>query len=237
MLHREEIRSVLLSCEHAKNSYPSEMESIFKGRQKLLCSHRGWDEGALDIARALKRRLDATLIEGRHSRLVIDLNRSIHHRSVFSTLTRLLPRAEKEKILQAIYHPFREEAATFVRNHSHTLHISVHSFTPVLEGKIRNCEIGILYDPSRPAEKEIALQLKKHFAFSFPDFRVRMNYPYRGRYDGHTSALRRVFSASRYAGIELEFNQGMLRRLKRKSKMINRVADGIELVLRRSVGR
>lgn len=29
------------------------------------------------------------------------------------------------------------------------VHISVHTFTPVLKNKIRNTEIGILYDPKR----------------------------------------------------------------------------------------
>ena len=37
--------------------------------------------------------------------------------------------------------------------------------------------------------------------------RVRFNYPYAGRADGLTTALRRRFPDAAYAGIELEINQ------------------------------
>ncbi len=37
------------------------------------------------------------------------------------------------------------------------IHISVHSFTPVLKNKIRNADIGILYNPKRSIEKNLAV--------------------------------------------------------------------------------
>ena len=42
------------------------------------------------------------------------------------------------------------------------------------------------------------------------DLRVKMNLPYRGTSDGHTTALRREFPASRYAGVEVEVRNDLI---------------------------
>jgi predicted N-formylglutamate amidohydrolase len=101
------------------------------------------------------------------------------------------------------------------------LHLSVHSFTPKLNGEVRNADVGILYDPRRLAEREVCTRWKGTLlaltATSHDngyklqsDCRIRMNYPYRGASDGLTTALRRVFPARDYLGIELEVNQALL---------------------------
>lgn len=41
------------------------------------------------------------------------------------------------------------------------IHIGVHSFTPILNNQKRNTDIGILYDPSRKKERELALRWQK----------------------------------------------------------------------------
>jgi len=41
--------------------------------------------------------------------------------------------------------------------------------------------------------------------------RVRMNYPYSGTSDGFTTQLRKQLPAARYAALEIETNQGLLR--------------------------
>ncbi|TGN09358.1 N-formylglutamate amidohydrolase [Leptospira ilyithenensis] len=219
---------VLLTCEHARNSFPPDMENIFKGKQRLLQSHRGWDEGALEMARGLKRKLKAPLLEGSHSRLVIDLNRSINHRKAFSEITKRLPQETKDKIISTIHRPFRENARVIVEKQSQVLHLSIHSFVPILDGKKRNCEIGILYDPRRPLETNVAKQLKLSFQANDPNVIIKMNYPYRGTSDGHTTQLRRTFSPKKYLGIELEFNQAWLKKLKNKNRVIEWIADSIQ---------
>ena len=47
---------------------------------------------------------------------------------------------------------------------------------------------------------------------SSPDLRLRRNYPYRGRSDGLTAALRRRHPDAAYVGIELEVNQRFVER-------------------------
>ncbi len=87
------------------------------------------------------------------------------------------------------------------------VHLSCHSFTPRLAGKVRNADIGLLFDPSRGREVKLVAAIAAEIRRELPDLRVRRNYPYRGTADGHTTALRRALPASRYLGIEIELSQ------------------------------
>ncbi|MBR4784246.1 MAG: N-formylglutamate amidohydrolase [Fibrobacter sp.] len=86
------------------------------------------------------------------------------------------------------------------------VHLGIHSFTPVLNGNVRNTDIGILYDPSRPLERTYANVIKDEIKRLYPHMKVRFNYPYKGSSDGLTTALRKKFGP-RYVGIEIEINQ------------------------------
>jgi hypothetical protein len=50
----------------------------------------------------------------------------------------------------------------------------------------------------------------RELAHLAPDLRLRRNYPYRGRGDGLTAALRRRHPDAAYVGIELEVNQSLV---------------------------
>ena len=201
----------LITCEHGGNKVPAEYRLLFKGRQALLHSHRGWDPGALRLARELARRVDGKLIYSTTSRLLVDLNRSLHHSRLFSEVTRPLGRIEKEKIVNGYYRPYREEVERYIRQRIKkgkiVIHFSAHSFTPRLRGITRDGDIGLLYDPSRPSEKKFCDHLQKELRRELGGLRVRKNYPYHGSADGLTTYLRKVFPDNHYLGIELELNQ------------------------------
>ena len=181
----------------------------------MLASHRGYDAGALRMATALATALDAPLVTSTVSRLVVDLNRSVGHRHHFSAFTRTLAKAERAAIVAAHYRPYRDQVedrvGTIVARGRRTVHISAHSFTPVLDGQARTCDIGLLYDPARRGEAVLANRWKAAFAEREPRLRVRRNYPYAGKGDGLTRSLRQRFPAARYVGIELEINQAFVR--------------------------
>jgi predicted N-formylglutamate amidohydrolase len=90
------------------------------------------------------------------------------------------------------------------------IHISSHSFTPALDGKVRRADVGLLYHPSRRGEAELCARWKASLAAFAPELRVRCNYPYAGRGDGLTSHLRLRFPSNTYVGIELEINQSIV---------------------------
>lgn len=203
--------AVILSCEHGGSQVPEAYAPLFRNKGRLLRSHRALDTGSLPVARILAERMKAPLYASETSRLLVDLNRSVHHRNLFSEITRELPRAVKARILKRIYLPYRRKITArighLVSKGSGVVHISVHSFVPVLEGKVRNTDIGLLYDPGRTPEKEFCRRWKGTLQTMDAGLRTRCNYPYLGRSDGFTTWLRHRFSAIEYLGIELELNQ------------------------------
>jgi predicted N-formylglutamate amidohydrolase len=203
---------IVVSCEHASGQVPARWRGLFRGQSTLLASHRSWDIGAISYARPLACALDAPLFQGRHSRLLADLNRSLHHPRLFSDFTRQLPPAERSRILAWHYHPYRSAVCDAVLQRmardGRVLHLSAHTFTPVLEGKLRGNDLALLYDPRRSRERILCRRLGK--ALRALGFSVRMNWPYRGVADGFTTCLRHHLPASRYAGIEIEVNQRLV---------------------------
>jgi len=205
--------AVIITCEHGGNGVPRRWSALFAGCGGILDSHRGWDPGALALARELADILCAPLFYSTNTRLLVDLNRSLHHPRLFSDRTVALEPSRKKSLIDKHYLPFRNVVESEIRaaleRGQRVLHLSVHSFTPALEGVVRNAGLGLLYDPRRPAEKEFCRKIKASLASALPELRVRFNYPYRGVSDGHTTALRRLFP-ERYAGIEIELNQSLL---------------------------
>jgi predicted N-formylglutamate amidohydrolase len=206
--------SVIFSCEHGGNEVPEKWRSLFSGAEEVLLTHRGWDIGALDVARTMATEMEAPLFFSRITRLLVEANRSLLHPQLFSEYTRHLDARQKEEILQEVYHPYRhavEEAISqvIVRG-EFAVHVSVHSFTPVWEGKVRKADFGLLYDPDRKEEQALCEEWGTKLAARVFPKGVRHNYPYLGTDDGLTTYLRTRFERGSYAGIELEINQALL---------------------------
>lgn len=205
---------VVVTCEHASNRIPQQYAKLFRGCDRLLRTHRGYDAGALVMARDLAAAVGAPLVTSTVSRLLVDLNRSLSNPGVWSELTRPLPPADKQRIAERHYAPYHQQVTAIVddavASGHRVIHVSSHSFTPVLNGHVRTADVGLLYDPARSGEAELAGFWKAAFAEWAPDLRVRRNYPYAGKGDGLTRSLRRRLPTFRYLGIELELNQSFL---------------------------
>ncbi len=205
---------LLLTCEHGGNRVPRRWRGVFRGARAVLDSHRGWDPGALAVARALARRLGVPLLATGTTRLLADGNRSAGHRALFSEFTAPLPREERERILEEEWRPHRaaveRTVATLIAGGHRVVHVAVHSFTPALGGVERTADVAFLYDPRRRGEREICGAWLRALATADPGLRLRRNYPYFGRADGLATALRRRFAARAYLGIELEMNQALV---------------------------
>lgn len=201
----------LITCEHGGNRIPSPYRRLFRGFEALLQTHRGYDAGALALARGLAKALAASLFVSSTSRLLIDLNRSIGHPRLYSEASRDASAAVRREILERHYLPYRNKVeaaiADAIAHGRRVIHISSHSFTPQLDGSVRNADIGLLYDPARPGEAELCKRWQASIKNQAPGLKVRRNYPYAGKSDGLTAYLRRRFPAGAYVGIELEINQ------------------------------
>jgi predicted N-formylglutamate amidohydrolase len=201
----------LITCEHGGKRIPPRYGSLFAGFEALLQTHRGYDPGALALARALAKARAAPLFISTTSRLLIDLNRSIGHPRLYSEATRGAPLALRREMLEKYYLPYRNQVeahiAEAITRGRRVIHISSHSFTPELDGAIRNADIGLLYDSARRGEMELCRRWQCRIKTLAPRLTVRRNYPYAGTSDGFTAYLRRCFPADAYIGIELEINQ------------------------------
>jgi predicted N-formylglutamate amidohydrolase len=226
---------VILSCEHGGNRVPEEYRALFDDAEETLASHRGWDAGALPLARRLARLLDAPLHVATVSRLVVELNRSPRHPRLFSEWTRALGRDERRDLLLRYYEPYRDEldreVTAVVAAGYRVVHLGVHTFTPALNGRPRRADVALLYDPARPAERALVASWTGVLSASLPDLAVRRNQPYRGASDGLTTWLRKRHGEG-YLGIELEVNQ---RLLGPGGRFPRRIGDAVVAGLRRAL--
>ena len=222
-----------MTCEHGGNQIPENLKHILKIPDNILNSHEGLDIGALDLAKYLVKYFEscdfvsplvgADLFVRRAgqgeipffyseiSRLVIELNRSLHHPKLFSRFSKkYLSPENKINLMTDFYKPYRAQIenkiSDLIKKNNLVIHLSIHSFTPVLNNKKRDLDIGLLYDPQNLLEKKFCKiwqgELEKL------NFKTRKNYPYRGNSDGLTSYLRKQFK-NNYLGIELETNQAL----------------------------
>lgn len=203
--------SLVITCEHAGNDIPSAFQDYFKEAGEALTSHRGWDIGALSVAKELSQLLKAPLFYETSSRLLIEMNRSLENPALFSTYTSSLEESLKLPLIEEIYLPYRNRVITAIQEiadqNQYALHLSIHTFTPVLNQEIRTTDIGLLFDPERRVEVKFCKALQKYLLKSLADTQVDFNLPYQGTEDGFTTFLRKHFSADSYAGIEIEINQ------------------------------
>ena len=205
---------LLLTCEHGGNRIPSAYAELFRGAEEVLASHRGWDPGALTLARHFARTLRRPVHAVTWSRLFVEANRAPTNRRIWSRFTKDLPKDERDRILARWWQPHRETiekaVAADVARGRRVVHIAVHSFTPELDGEVRNADIGFLYDSRRKHEGELCRRWAAALRRIDPSLRLRYNYPYSGAADGLTTWLRLRHPQTRYLGVELEINQALV---------------------------
>lgn len=226
-------QALLLTCEHAVNTVPRAYRYLFAHSPVVLNTHRGIDLGALALAQTFAKQTSAPLRVAKVTRLLVELNRSLP--KVFSEFAQALPTQERTKLLQAYYHPHRQDVMSLIAanraKRQTTLHIGVHSFTPKLNGQTRNAEIGLLFDPRRPLETRFCHAWQRQLRLQLPSYRIRRNYPYLGRSDGLTTSMRKTFGARQYLGIELEVNQALTQDARAFAKLQNVLAQSLVATL------
>mgnify|MGYP002148175047 CR=1 FL=1 len=201
---------LVITCEHGGNHIPGAYRHLFQGQEAVLQSHRGFDPGALEMAETLAEAFGAVLMSSTVSRLLVDLNRSTHNPTLHADAVRRLPAEQRQEILTHFYQPYRAQVEQAIRQTiadcGAVVHLSSHSFTPELNGRLRKADVGLLYDPRRPGEVALCQRWKAALLAAAPNLTVRRNYPYAGKGDGLTAWLRRCLGPDVYVGIELEIN-------------------------------
>ncbi|MBN2509375.1 MAG: N-formylglutamate amidohydrolase [Spirochaetales bacterium] len=201
--------NLICSCEHGGNRVPFRFRKLFKGRRELLKSHRGYDLGVAPVYRRMTRRFGCSGVSSSMTRLLIDQNRTEGNSSLFPALAGPLEPSDRAWLLRKhrSYVAALDSRIQAALSRGPVLHVSFHSFTPVFEGRRRELDFGILFDPSSIQEQNAADALYEAVS-PCSELTVRYNEPYLGTDDGMCTLFRSRYARRGYAGLELEFNQG-----------------------------
>jgi predicted N-formylglutamate amidohydrolase len=202
---------LLLTCEHASSAVPDEYANLGLKPEHLV-DHIAWDLGAAAVADELSRQLAAPAVLSAASRLLVDCNRDladadlIPHASHGVTVpgNAAVDSDERARRLARFYDPYHAAIDAQLHRHPRALLLSIHSFTPELNGQARPFDLGVLFDDFG----DLAHDFARHLAAAA--FAVRMNEPY--------SALDGLIFSARSHGrrhglryLELEINNRLLR--------------------------
>jgi len=155
---------VLLTCEHAGQAVPSVLGDMGVSDQDWQ-RHIAWDVGALKVAERMSNLLDARLIAQRYSRLVIDCNRALISPDLMPEVSdgtsipanSDLTDAARHDRISGIHQPYHHHIASEIERQRPALLISVHSFTPHMNGQNRPWHCGYLANRMPAAAEALAM--------------------------------------------------------------------------------
>ena len=148
---------MLLVCDHASCRFPQALGDMGLDPFARRC-HLAIDIGAGKLTECLAKSLGVTAVVAQYSRLVVDCNRQLMDPGAFLEYgdgiivpgNRNLTQADKDARANAIYRPYHNAIDSQVKRLSvvgpRPALISIHSFTPVLNGVSRAVQTGVLWD-------------------------------------------------------------------------------------------
>lgn len=174
--------SAVLLCDHASRRIPRQLGDLGLDPHALH-DHIAWDPGAAEVARCLSALLDAPLIASGYSRLIIDCNRplqspeSVTERSAGVVIpgNRNLTPAERAARVDALFRPYHDAVGKLLdaRRDQVTAVLSIHSFTPILNGEQRPWHAGISHWRDRRLAERLLAALGQDSTLEIGD-----NQPY-----------------------------------------------------------
>lgn len=183
---------VLLLCDHARNFIPRALYQLGLAPEHLE-RHIAYDIGIAPITRRLAQALDAPAVLSTFSRLIVDPNRKLDDPTLIPAIAdgtivpgnRDLTPGEIAVRLDAFYRPYHRAVAARLdemqRAGRFPVLISMHSFTPVMHGRVRPWEVGVLWN----VDARLPVPLME--ALAARGYCVGDNEPYSGQGDhGHT---------------------------------------------------
>ncbi len=229
---------IVLICEHASKTMPKSLGTLGLD-EAALNSHIAWDIGALGVAEMLSDSLDATLVSQQFSRLAYDCNRPPESPGAYPERSEIfdvpgnagLSATEKTSRADALYHPFHSAVDALIDSRltqgRDVVLVTVHSFTPVYFGKLRDGHLGILHDDdSRLADAMLAAAATARLN------QVRRNYPY-GPDDGVTHTLKRHGLTRQIANVMLEIRNDLISDEAGQIIWAKRIGELLEMSLER----
>ena len=185
VVNAEGAGALVLLCDHASNHFPAPYDQCLGVSDEEKSAHISWDPGALGVAMALSKALDAPLIYTTVSRLVIDCNREETREDLTPCLSELteisgnknLSEEERTFRINLVHRPFHDAIDKVLALRADkglpSAVVSIHTYTPVYKGKTRPWEIGLISENDRRLADPVLAGLKAR-----GDLTVGDNEPY-----------------------------------------------------------
>lgn len=203
-------KGLVLLADHAGRALPEQY-----GRLGLPHSefdrHIAYDIGVDPLTRRLAELTGAPAVLANFSRLLIDANRGEDDPTLIRQLydgtvvpgNYPLAEPERDRRLDDFYRPYHDAVGSLIASVAQEsgaapLIISIHSFTPVMQGRPRPWHVGILWDLDDRAPKPLIEQLGRD-----PLLVVGDNEPYDGALRGDTMYRHAIVSGFAHALIEV----------------------------------
>lgn len=202
-------------CDHAASAIPPGLDCLGLAPE-VLETHVALDRGALALSQALARALDAPLAYPTVSRLLIDCNRAPQRADLVVDETEFGPvpgnlnlsSAERSRRIVDVHAPYHEAVANLISSRTAVGEgpalVAVHSFTPVLGGRVRPWHVGVLYRKDEELAEEVAGRLRAE-----PGLSVGLNVPYAPA-DGVYYTLERHAEARGLPSLMLEVRNDLI---------------------------
>ncbi len=185
-------RGVILVCDHATNAMPAEFDHLGLPPEQLM-RHIAWDIGAEDTVRAMAAALGAPAVLSRFSRLLVDPNRGDDDPTLVRSISDgvVIPgnagldasgiAARRHRFAEPYHAAIADMIDRALAADIVPALVSLHSFTPVMQGRPRPWHVGILWDADPRLNVPLIQRLREE-----RDLVVGDNEPYDGALEGDT---------------------------------------------------
>ncbi len=198
--------------------------------------HIAYDIGVEAVTRELARMLGVPAVMACFSRLLIDPNRGEDDPTLIRQLydgavvrgNYPMSDEERERRLERFYRPYHDAVGALVasvasRSGMAPFIVSVHSFTPRMQGVERPWHVGILWDSDPRAVRPMIEMLARD-----PDIVVGDNEPYDGALRGDTMFRHAIVNG--YAHVLIEIRQDLIADADGAAAWARRLAPIIEAI-------
>eukprot|EP01102_Stenamoeba_stenopodia_P014860 TRINITY_DN4997_c0_g1_i1.p1 TRINITY_DN4997_c0_g1~~TRINITY_DN4997_c0_g1_i1.p1 ORF type:complete len:320 (+),score=58.94 TRINITY_DN4997_c0_g1_i1:55-1014(+) len=176
---------VLITAEHAAVTLPPGV-TWPKEDQWLVGTHWSYDPGSYDFTKEIASSMGGVpYVTANFSRLYVDPNRPLSSDTLFRNvaegraieLNKTIDANEREKRLERCYRPFHSAIDQVIERDAPNINVvlSLHSFTPLYEGKKRQVEVGVLFNEDDTLAKPVYRYLTEK------GYDARLNEPWSGK--------------------------------------------------------
>ena len=226
---------LVLVADHAGRDLPDEYGALGLPASEFE-RHIAYDIGVEPVTEGLARMLGVPAIMATYSRLLIDPNRGEDDPTLIRQLydgtivpgNYPMPPAEREKRLAAFHRPYHDAVSSLVKSVATASRkppfiVSIHSFTPSMQGIARPWHAGILWDSDDRAARPLIDMLSAQ-----PGLVVGDNEPYDGALRGDTMFRHAIVNG--YAHVLIEIRQDLIADQQGVAEWVKRLAPILEAI-------